>query len=129
MSVKSLASGGQISYIINLEPNYVTNGQKFEDENTEICQKPYTSLIGIETSNEEQAICLNLSYWRFEKGEESKSGPATFSQSIPIATAIKSFLQNGGEIIQIIDLDSNISSSLSPLKGQLDMLKKVVKSD
>jgi len=71
-------------------------------------EKSYKSLIGIETQNNNGQVCLNLTYFRFDKvSPDEKMTSSTSSAPIPIATAIKSFLQNGGQIMQIIDLDAN----------------------
>lgn len=54
----------QISFVINLEPNFFGIGQKFDSE-IETVEKKYKSLLGISTPSEESQS-LNFTYFRFD---------------------------------------------------------------
>jgi len=91
--------------VINLEPNYIQNLQKFDDESIEVAPKPYKSAIGISTPTEENGTLL-FNYFRFDVNlktldqEQLKTGnnliKPTSSQYIHLPTAIKGFL--GGQM-------------------------------
>jgi len=90
----------QVSFIINLEPSFIQNGEKFDDD-FEQKKKPYKSAIAIAAPNEENDT-LTFSYFRWDEQESKTEGmiEASSSQLIPLPMAIKGFLSGtNGSIV------------------------------